>query len=164
MISPIQALLEFHAAFKLKQNEFPQIQSKEQMELQVSLIQEELNELKEAHAANDLVEVLDAVCDINYLTMGLVVQNGLQHVFPKAFSEVHYSNMSKLDKEGNPMYNEYGKVIKSENYKAPELQPILEFELENKKRREVFECYLINKDEIDAIVEEKLKQKEQENG
>ena len=85
--------------------------------LRYSLIKEELNELKEAMDKNDIVEVADALTD------------GAGHAFginlDKCFNEVQNSNMSKLDKNGKPIYNEFGKVMKGPNYFKPDLKKII---------------------------------------
>ena len=87
--------------------------------LRLSLIQEELNELKEAMNKKDLTEVADALTDILYVTYGAGHAFGID--LDKCFDEVQNSNMSKLDNNGKPIYNEFGKVMKGPNYFKPNL-------------------------------------------
>ena len=87
--------------------------------LRYDLIKEELEELKEAMENKDLLEVADALTDILYVTYGAGHAFGID--LDKCFEEVQRSNMSKLDKEGNPIYNEFGKVMKGPKYFKPNL-------------------------------------------
>ena len=87
--------------------------------LRVDLINEELNELQEAMKNNDLLEVADALTDILYVTYGAGNAFGID--LDKCFDEVQNSNMSKLDENGKPIYNEAGKVMKGPNYFKPNL-------------------------------------------
>ena len=82
--------------------------------LRVSLIKEELDELIEAMNKKDLVEVADALTDILYVTYGAGHAFGIN--LDKCFEEVQNSNMSKLDNNGKPIYNDKGKVMKGPNY------------------------------------------------
>ena len=96
------------------------------VQLRVDLIEEELNELKEAIKNNDLVEVADALTDILYVTYGAGHSFGVD--LDKCFDEVQRSNMSKLGEDGNPIFNESGKVMKGPNYSAPDLKKIIELD------------------------------------
>jgi len=87
--------------------------------LRIDLIKEELNELTEAMKNNDLLEVADALTDILYVTYGAGHAFGID--LDKCFEEVQNSNMSKLDENGKPIYNESGKVMKGPNYFKPDL-------------------------------------------
>ena len=87
--------------------------------LRYDLIKEELNELKEAIDKKDLIEVADALTDILYVTYGAGHAFGIN--LDKCFEEVQNSNMSKLDENGKPIYNESGKVMKGPNYFKPDL-------------------------------------------
>ena len=89
-------------------------------ELRLSLIKEELNELIEAMNKKDLVEVADALTDILYVTYGAGHAFGIN--LDKCFDEVQNSNMSKLDINGKPIYNDNGKVMKGPNYFKPNLR------------------------------------------
>ena len=87
--------------------------------LRIDLISEELNELSEAMKNNDLLEVADALTDILYVTYGAGHAFGID--LDKCFGEVQNSNMSKLDDNGKPIYNESGKVMKGPKYFKPDL-------------------------------------------
>ena len=87
--------------------------------LRIDLIKEELDELTEAMKNKDLLEVADALTDILYVTYGAGHALGID--LDKCFDEVQNSNMSKLDKNGKPIYNEHGKVMKGPNYFKPDL-------------------------------------------
>ena len=92
-------------------------------ELRISLIEEELDELKKAINDKDIKEVADALTDILYVTYGAGHAFGID--LDKCFSEVQNSNMSKLDDNGKPIYNENGKVMKGPNYFKPNLRKFL---------------------------------------
>ncbi len=87
--------------------------------LRIDLIKEELAELTEAMKNNDLLEVADALTDILYVTYGAGHAFGID--LDKCFEEVQNSNMSKLDENGKPIYNDSGKVMKGPNYFKPDL-------------------------------------------
>ena len=87
--------------------------------LRYDLIKEELEELKEAMENKDLLEVADALTDILYVTYGAGHAFGIN--LDKCFDEVQNSNMSKLGEDGNPIYNEFGKVMKGPKYFKPDL-------------------------------------------
>jgi len=89
------------------------------LNLRLDLIEEELIELKEAIKNKDLVEVADALTDILYVTYGAGHSFGIN--LDECFAEVQRSNMSKLDENGKPIYNESGKVMKGPNYFKPDL-------------------------------------------
>ena len=87
--------------------------------LRIDLINEELEELTEAMKNKDLLEVADALTDILYVTYGAGHAFGID--LDKCFEEVQNSNMSKLDENGKPIYNDSGKVMKGPNYFKPDL-------------------------------------------
>ena len=87
--------------------------------LRLDLIEEELRELKHAIQTNDLKETADALTDILYVTYGAGHAFGID--LDKCFNEVQNSNMSKLDSDGKPIYNDGGKVMKGPNYFKPNL-------------------------------------------
>ena len=89
------------------------------IKLRQNLIQEELDELKEAIKQKNLTEVADALTDILYVTYGAGHAFGIN--LDKCFDEVQNSNMSKLGENGEPIYNEFGKVMKGPNYFKPDL-------------------------------------------
>ena len=97
----------------------PKFPKDKTIKLRIDLIKEELNELEEAINNNNLVEVADALTDILYVTYGAGHAFGID--LDSCFDEVQNSNMSKLGKDGKPIYNEAGKVMKGPNYFKPDL-------------------------------------------
>ena len=97
----------------------PSFSSDKINQLRISLIKEELDELKEAMDSKNLLEVADALTDLLYVTYGAGHAFGID--LDKCFNEVQNSNMSKLGKDGKPIYNEFGKVMKGPNYFKPNL-------------------------------------------
>ncbi|MDC3396367.1 nucleoside triphosphate pyrophosphohydrolase family protein [Candidatus Pelagibacter sp.] len=97
----------------------PSFSSDKINKLRIDLIKEELDELQEAMKNNDLLEVADALTDILYVTYGAGHAFGID--LDKCFDEVQNSNMSKLGENGEPIYNEFGKVMKGPNYFKPDL-------------------------------------------
>ncbi|MDA8783289.1 nucleoside triphosphate pyrophosphohydrolase family protein [Candidatus Pelagibacter sp.] len=97
----------------------PSFSSDKINKLRIDLIKEELDELQEAMKNNDLLEVADALTDILYVTYGAGHAFGID--LDKCFEEVQNSNMSKLGGNGEPIYNESGKVMKGPNYFKPDL-------------------------------------------
>ena len=97
----------------------PSFSSDKINKLRIDLIKEELQELTEAMQKKDLLEVADALTDILYVTYGAGHAFGIN--LDECFNEVQNSNMSKLGKDGKPIYNESGKVMKGPNYFKPDL-------------------------------------------
>lgn len=91
--------------------------------LRVDLIEEELDELKVAIKNDDLIEVADALADILYVTYGAAAAYGID--IDLVFKEVHDSNLSKLGTDGQPIYNEQGKVMKGPGYFHPNIPVVL---------------------------------------
>ncbi len=152
-IDPLNQVADFHHTFKHPILESPQIPSEERCKLRVSLIAEELKELEEAIEDGDIVEVADALCDIQYVLSGAVLEFGLGDKFRELFEEVQRSNMSKAcqsegealetvqyyhDKKGTDAYYEKqdgkylvyrkgdNKTLKSVNYSPADLESILD--------------------------------------
>ena len=94
-INSLNQVADFHRTFNAPILETPQIPSEQRCELRVNLLQEELNELSQAIKDNDLVEIADALCDIQYVLSGAVLEFGLGEKFVELFNEVQRSNMSK---------------------------------------------------------------------
>ena len=149
----IKLVEEFHKTFGAPILENPKIPSKERCELRVSLLQEELDELKKAIDDNNLVEITDAICDLQYVLSGAILEFGLGNKFNELFNEVQRSNMSKAcdserealetllfykHKDGTEGYykevegkwlvyrSQDNKVLKSINYSPANLKDILE--------------------------------------
>eukprot|EP00658_Telonema_sp_P-2_P025496 TRINITY_DN20271_c0_g1_i2.p1 TRINITY_DN20271_c0_g1~~TRINITY_DN20271_c0_g1_i2.p1 ORF type:complete len:174 (-),score=44.58 TRINITY_DN20271_c0_g1_i2:274-795(-) len=156
----LHAVAEFHSTFQCPVLESPQIPDVKRCKLRVNLIQEELNELKDAIEAGDLVEVADALADIQYVLSGTVHEFGMGGIFKSLFDEVHRSNMSKacntveeaeqtiehyLKKDGTEAfyeevegkYNVYRKddrkTLKSIKYSPADLKPMVGAAMENRQ-------------------------------
>ena len=113
----------FMKTFKQEVKTSANLSSSKIINLRVSLIEEELNELKEALKQKNLAEVADALTDILYVTYGAGHAFGLN--LDACFNEVQKSNMSKLGKDGKPIFNEKGKVMKGPNYFAPNFSKVM---------------------------------------
>ncbi len=97
-LNALSQVAEFHHTFKHPVVENPAIPSATRSQLRIDLLAEELKELQEAVQNNDLVEVADALCDLQYVLAGAVLEFGLGDKFKELFDEVHRSNMSKACK------------------------------------------------------------------
>ena len=115
----IKSVIEFNNAYKLPVRNKPSNVDHKEQELNYDLMLEELNEYDKAMDEGDLVEIADALGDQLYILIGNIVKHGLQDKIENIFNAIHKSNMSKLDEEGNPIYNLQGKVVKGPNYKNP---------------------------------------------
>ena len=117
----------FHKAFKIENNYQPTVDlSDADKLLRYKLMREENEEYLEAAENGDLIEVADALGDMLYILCGTILKHGLQDKIVEVFEEIQRSNMSKLDKNGNPIYREDGKVLKSDQYFRPDIKSILE--------------------------------------
>ncbi|WP_218625285.1 nucleoside triphosphate pyrophosphohydrolase family protein [Mucilaginibacter sp. dw_454] len=97
-LNSLNQVAEFHTTFKHPILPEPTIPSPERCKLRVELLAEELKELQQAINDNDLVEIADALCDLQYVLSGAVLEFGLGEKFKELFDEVHRSNMSKACK------------------------------------------------------------------
>ena len=123
----IAAVEAFHKAFKIENNYQPTVGlSDADKLLRYKLMREENEEYLEAAENGDLIEVADALGDMLYILCGTILKHGLQDKIVEVFEEIQRSNMSKLDKNGNPIYREDGKVLKSDQYFRPDIKSILE--------------------------------------
>ena len=114
---------QFMKTFGQEVKNKPGLSSEKINNLRISLINEELEEFKEAIKNNDLKEAIDALTDILYVTYGAGHAFGVN--LDKCFDEVQKSNMSKLGENGKPIYNEAGKVMKGPNYFKPDLSKFI---------------------------------------
>lgn len=125
--STINHVKDFHEAFGIENATAPvgTIAEKD-FELRYRLMHEENEEYLEAAREGNLVEVADALGDMLYILCGTILKHGLQDKIGEVFEEIQRSNMSKLDANGQPIYREDGKVMKSELYFRPNINAILE--------------------------------------
>ncbi|ATA67614.1 hypothetical protein CGC48_02575 [Capnocytophaga cynodegmi] len=127
MQNKLKSVADFHKAFRLGTKQEPTVNLKDEIiTLRFKLMAEENEEYLEAARNKDIVEVADALGDMLYILCGTIIEHGLQHKIEEVFSEIHRSNMSKLDENGNPIYREDGKVMKGANYFKPNIAKILE--------------------------------------
>lgn len=149
----LTSVAEFHRTFQHPVLEQPQIPAADRCQLRINLLSEELDELKKAVAENDLVEIADALCDLQYVLSGAVLEFGMKDKFADLFDEVQRSNMSKAcksieeaeatmefykNRDGVESYYEEKdglflvfrqhdkKTLKSVNYSPADLKSILE--------------------------------------
>ena len=122
-MSNFNSVRKFMLTFGQEVKEKSEFPSDKIVKLRYDLIAEELSELKEALENKDLKEVADALTDILYVTYGAGHSFGID--LDKCFDEVQKSNMSKLGKDGKPIYNEFGKVMKGPNYFEPNLNKFI---------------------------------------
>jgi len=116
-----------HDAFGIENNRIPTVDlTAQDIDLRFNLMKEENEEYLEAAKNRDIVEIADALGDQLYILCGTLLRHGLQHKIEEVFSEIQRSNMSKLDENGNPIYREDGKVLKSNLYFKPNIKKILE--------------------------------------
>ena len=126
MKNKLSAVTEFHKAFGLGVNNKPTTDiDKSTMNLRYSLMDEENKEYLEAIKNNDMIEVADALGDMLYILCGTIITHGMQGVIDEVFEEIQRSNMSKLGRDGKPIYREDGKVLKGPNYFKPNIAKIL---------------------------------------
>jgi len=127
MKSKINAVEQFHRSFGLGVSEQPKADlGPAKNLLRFNLMDEENKEYYEAAQNDDLVEVADALGDMLYILCGTILEHGMQHIIEEVFEEIQRSNMSKLGKDGRPIYREDGKVMKGPSYFKPDIKGILD--------------------------------------
>ena len=116
----------FHKKFNIDYLNEPTANIPEEIkQLRFKLMEEENLEYLKATRENDLVEIADALGDMLYILCGTIISHGLQNKIEEIFQEIQSSNMSKLGKNGKPIYREDGKVLKGPNYFKPNIRKIL---------------------------------------
>jgi predicted HAD superfamily Cof-like phosphohydrolase len=113
---------EFNRVFKTIYNDNPTLIDVNSKNLKYKLIAEESREVKEAMDSEDMHEIAKELCDLLYVAYGAADAYGIP--IDKCFDEVHRSNMSKLDKDGNPIFRTDGKILKSELYSPADLKKV----------------------------------------
>ncbi|MEZ4938627.1 MAG: nucleoside triphosphate pyrophosphohydrolase family protein [Crocinitomicaceae bacterium] len=127
MKKAIEFVEEFHNSFKIKNNHTPTADIEDRViELRYNLMKEENDEYLEAAKNKDLVEIADALGDQLYILCGTILTHGMQYKIWEVFEEIQRSNMSKLDENGEPIFREDGKVMKSASYFKPNIKSIIE--------------------------------------
>lgn len=122
----LECVEQFHATYGLPIKNAPDLSDARTNALRINLLQEELNELKEALESGDEVGVLDALTDLQYVLDGAYLSLGYHLLKEPAFAEVQRSNMSKLGRDGKPVIRpEDGKILKGPDYTPPDLTKVM---------------------------------------
>ena len=121
----IKSVEEFHNVFKIGNADKVKLIEEKDYTLRYNLIKEENEEYLDACKKGDIVEIADALGDQLYILFGTILKHGLEHKIEEVYDEIHRSNMSKLDENGNPIYREDGKILKSNLYFRPDIKKIL---------------------------------------
>tara|TARA_Y100001968_G_C19289570_1_gene683468 strand:- start:491 stop:871 length:381 start_codon:yes stop_codon:yes gene_type:complete len=124
MKKQINDVKKFHESFGITNNESPTLNNESFM-LRFNLMKEENEEYLNACKEGDLVEIADALGDMMYILCGTILSHGLQYKIEEIFQEIQSSNMSKLGKDGKPIYREDGKILKGPNYFKPNIPKVL---------------------------------------
>lgn len=125
MKQQLDQVKHFHETFLLGNANEPELIDENTFLLRHRLMEEENKEYLEACWEGNLVEIADALGDQLYILCGTLLKHGLQHKIEEVFNEIHRSNMSKLDKDGKPIFREDGKILKSDQYFKPNIEAIL---------------------------------------
>ena len=128
MKKQLDSVKEFHEAFGQANGLYVKNLSQEDFELRYRLMAEENDEYLQACKDNNIEEIADALGDQLYILCGTILKHGLQHKIQLVFSEIHRSNMSKLDADGKPILREDGKILKSNRYFPPDIKKILQMD------------------------------------
>ena len=122
----IEAVKIFHEIYKLSYKENPTTEiGLDKIKLRFNLMAEENQEYLQAAKNNDLIEVADALGDMLYILCGTIIEHGMQDKIEEVFDEIQKSNLSKLGKDGKPIYRNDGKVMKGPNYFKPNISKVL---------------------------------------
>lgn len=125
MNNEINKVRLFRKVFGLPISETPEIPNPERCELMKRLINEEIGEMLGGLKCNNIAELADGLIDSMYILIGIAHECGIADKLEAMFEEVHRSNMSKLDENGEVLYREDGKVLKSDLFFPPDLETIL---------------------------------------
>ena len=120
----VEMVEQFNRSFGITIGKKPRALQDSEYTLRYDLMTEELSEYLEACRSNDLVQIVDAIVDMQYVLNGFIVAHGLQRHFDSLFMEVHSSNMSKLE-NGKVLKRQDGKILKGKNFFTPEIEKIL---------------------------------------
>jgi predicted HAD superfamily Cof-like phosphohydrolase len=127
MKDQLKEVNQFHKKFNVGDAPgSPTLIEKKEYLLRYNLTVEENREYLDACLQGNLVEVADALGDKLYILLGTILKHGMQDKIIDVFNEIHASNMSKLDSNGNPIFREDGKILKGENYFKPNLKQFID--------------------------------------
>lgn len=124
-LTDIEKRKNFNKSFNLPISGTPKLIGPKRFILQHKLMNEELIEYLDACANGDIVEVADALSDMQEILYGMFAEHGMLDLHNPLYDEVHRSNMSKLGLDGKPIYREDGKVIKGPKYHKPNIAKVL---------------------------------------
>jgi len=157
----IELVEKFHEVFKHDVNKIPAVLNEEGSHLRYELMKEENEEYIDACNQQDIEKIADALGDQMYILFGSIVAHGMQDIIEEVFLEIHRSNMSKLDKSGNPIINgengitdpdkPLGKILKGDGYTPPNIAGILDKYFQDMLAEKLMDAEL--KDHIDDTVE-----------
>ena len=123
MKKQLDSVKQFHETYKIGYSNKPLANlGVEKNKLRFKLMSEENEEYLDAANNNDIIEVADALGDMLYILCGTIIEHGMQDIIEPIFDEIQKSNMSKLGKDGNPIFREDGKVMKGPNYFKPDFR------------------------------------------
>ena len=125
MKKQLKAVEEFHSTFMQENGVSPRLIDAKDSILRYNLMAEENDEYLEACVKKDLVEIADALGDQLYILCGTILKHGMQHIIEDVFDEIQASNMSKLGKDGKPVFREDGKILKGEDYFRPNISKFI---------------------------------------
>jgi predicted HAD superfamily Cof-like phosphohydrolase len=126
MKTKLNSVNEFHKVFEIGDApKEPTLIDYRGAKLRFELMKEENEEYLEACQNDDIVEIADSLGDQLYVLCGTILAHGMQHKIEQVFNEIHRSNMSKLDENGQPIFREDGKIMKSNKYVKPDFSKIL---------------------------------------
>jgi predicted HAD superfamily Cof-like phosphohydrolase len=128
MKKQLDSVKEFHEAFGQANGLYVKNLTQDEFELRHRLMAEENDEYLQACRESNIEEIADALGDQLYILCGTILKHGLQHKIQLVFSEIHRSNMSKLDADGKPLLREDGKILKSNRYFPPDIKKILQMD------------------------------------
>lgn len=128
MKKQLDSVKEFHEAFGQANGMYVKNLTQHEFELRHRLMTEENDEYLQACKESNIEEIADALGDQLYILCGTILKHGLQHKIQQVFSEIHRSNMSKLDADGKPLIREDGKILKSDRYLPPDIKKILQMD------------------------------------
>ena len=123
MKKQLDSVKQFHDTYKIGYSNDPIADlGPKKNKLRFKLMREENEEYLDASNNNDIIEVADALGDMLYILCGTIIEHGMQDIIEPVFDEIQKSNMSKLGKDGNPIFREDGKVMKGPNYFKPDFK------------------------------------------
>lgn len=177
----LELVRQFHNKFGIEVNEKIEVLDENTSNMRHALMREENDEYLEACDEQDIEKIADALGDQLYILFGTILSHGLQDLMEDVFVEIHRSNMTKLDKDGNPIINgengiydeekPEGKILKGDSYEPPRIDRILQkyFEDELKKKflddelkEHLDKTYSLRDEALKEIIKEKVSEEEYE--